>query len=200
MTEQIASLTIDNSGAVDKIAEVEAGLRSIEPAADVANKALAKHGQQGAAAVENVGGAVENNTKRLAAYGRDFQSIARALGIYTDAAERVQRVTEQAKRAVDAGRISQEQANKVIEEARLRYDETARTAAAAAKEVERAAQDQARATEASQALVPEPVRSAVTPSTSVVNRPAGFTASRTSPAPLAVAKSMPAMFCAAKAA
>ncbi|MFP5515473.1 MAG: phage tail length tape measure family protein, partial [Alphaproteobacteria bacterium] len=118
--EKIASLTVDGTGALSTLDQIDAKM-------------------------EKVGGTVETNTRRLTSFGRDFQQIARSLGVYTDAWERVKRVQEAAQRAVDSGRISQEQANRVIEEAKLRYDETARAAKQAADEQERAGAEAARA-------------------------------------------------------
>ncbi|WP_376957742.1 phage tail length tape measure family protein [Azospirillum sp. A26] len=121
--EKIASLTVDGSGALNTLDQIEARM-------------------------DKVGDSVESNSRRLASYGRDFSAIARSLGVYTDAWERVKRVQEGAQRAVDAGRITQEQANRVIGEAKLRYDETARSAKAAADAQAQAAAEMARATAA----------------------------------------------------
>lgn len=121
--EKIASLTVDGSGALSTIDQIGARM-------------------------ESVGDKVETNALRLASYGREFATIARSLGVYTDAWEKVKRVQEAAARAVDSGRISQEQANRIIGEAELRYDEAARAAKAAAEAQVQAAAEMARATAA----------------------------------------------------
>ncbi|MFD1627649.1 phage tail length tape measure family protein [Azospirillum griseum] len=121
--EKIASLTVDGSGALSTLDQIGARM-------------------------EAVGDRVESNSRRLASYGREFATIARSLGVYTDSWEKVKRVQEAAARAVDSGRISQEQANRIIAEAELRYDETARAAKAAAEAQVQAAAEMARATAA----------------------------------------------------
>ncbi|MBP2310493.1 transglycosylase SLT domain-containing protein [Azospirillum melinis] len=121
--EKIASLTVDGSGALSTLDQIDARM-------------------------ESVGDKVETNARRLASYGKEFATIARSLGVYTDSFEKVKRVQEAAQRAVDAGRISQEQANRITGEAKLRYDETARAAKAAADAQVQAATEQARASAA----------------------------------------------------
>jgi hypothetical protein len=114
----IATLTVDNSGARASLAELRQDF-------------------------VQVGAALESNTRRLANYGREFNTVARQLGVYTDGVERHARVVQAADRALKAADITREQHARIVAESAARYDRDTRAAQDNARAAEQQAQAQA---------------------------------------------------------
>lgn len=110
---RVASLSVDNSQAKAAMAETEAGMRKVGDAAAA------------------VGQATEKETARLRSYGREWQGVEKRMAGSAESLRKFEAMQGFAARAVEAGRITQEQATEAMERYRLKL--VAGAAAASAR-------------------------------------------------------------------
>ncbi len=119
---RVASLSINNSQAKAAMAETEAGLRRVGDAAAA------------------VGQTTERETARLRTYGREWQGVEKRMAGSAESLRKFEAMQGFAARAVEAGRITQEQATEAVERYRVKLV----AGAAAAARAQKAQEDTAR--------------------------------------------------------